>query len=69
MDDLNPESLVILENAKLEPGLLENSNGIRYQFERTGYFFRDETHETTKPIFNRIVNLRDSWAKQEQQHD
>jgi glutaminyl-tRNA synthetase len=69
MDDLNPESLVILENAKLEPGLLENSNGIRYQFERTGYFFRDETHETTKPIFNRIVNLRDSWAKQEKKTD
>lgn len=69
MEDLNPDSLEVLENAKLESGLIEKSNGIRYQFERMGYFYRDETHETNKPIFNRIVSLRDSWAKQEQQQD
>jgi glutaminyl-tRNA synthetase len=67
MEDLNPDSLEVLTNAKLESGLIENSSGIRYQFERMGYFYRDETHETDKPIFNRIVNLRDSWAKQEQE--
>lgn len=67
MDDLNPESLVVLENAKLEPGIVGISDDVRYQFERMGYFYRDKTHETDKPIFNRIVNLRDSWAKQEQQ--
>jgi len=69
MDDLNPDSLEVLGNAKLESGLIENSNGVRYQFERIGYFYRDATHEINKPIFNRIVNLRDSWAKQEQQTD
>ncbi len=67
MDDLNPESLLVLNNAKLEPGIIEHSNDVQYQFERMGYFYRDKTHETDKPIFNRIVNLRDSWAKQEQQ--
>lgn len=66
MDDLNPDSLTVLENAKLEPGVIENSQGVHYQFERTGYFFRDETHEKDKPVFNRTVTLRDSWAKQEQ---
>jgi len=67
MDDLNPESLTILNNAKLEPGLVGNSQGVHYQFERMGYFYRDETQEKDKPVFNRIVTLRDSWAKQEQQ--
>ncbi len=67
MDDLNPDSLQVLENAKLEPGVIEISQGVHYQFERMGYFFRDETHEKDKPVFNRIVTLRDSWAKQEQQ--
>jgi len=66
MDDLNPDSLQILDNAKLEPGIIENSDGVHYQLERTGYFFRDKTHEKDKPVFNRIVTLRDSWAKQEQ---
>ncbi|MCF6319536.1 MAG: glutamine--tRNA ligase/YqeY domain fusion protein [Proteobacteria bacterium] len=64
MDDLNPESLHILKNAKLEPGVIESSIGVHYQFERMGYFYRDQTHETDKPVFNRIVTLRDSWAKQ-----
>jgi len=66
MKDLNPDSLQVLKNAKIEPGIVENSKGVHYQFERMGYFFRDETHETDKPVFNRIVTLRDSWAKIEQ---
>ena len=66
MDDLNPESLTVLSHAKLEPGIVENSKGVHYQFERMGYFYRDPTHEKNKPVFNRIVTLRDSWAKQEQ---
>jgi glutaminyl-tRNA synthetase len=67
VDDLNPESLEILANAKLEPGIVANSEGVHYQFERMGYFYRDKTHENAKPVFNRVVTLRDSWAKQEQQ--
>ncbi len=66
-DDLNPDSLKILKNAKLEPGIIAGSEGKQYQFERTGYFFRDQTHENDKPVFNRIVTLRDSWAKLEQE--
>jgi glutaminyl-tRNA synthetase len=66
MEDLNPNSLQILENAKLEPGIVNGSEGIHYQLERTGYFFRDKMHEKDKPVFNRIVTLRDSWVKQEQ---
>lgn len=67
MDDLNEQSLEVLGNAKIEPGIIENAEGVRYQFERMGYFYRDQTHETDKPIFNRIVTLRDSWAKLEQE--
>jgi glutaminyl-tRNA synthetase len=63
LGDLNPNSLEILANAKIEPNIVENSQGVRYQFERMGYFYRDNKHETDKPIFNRIVTLRDSWAK------
>ena len=66
MDNLNDNSLEILENAKIEPNIIDGSEGIRYQFERMGYFYRDKTYETNKPIFNRIVTLRDSWAKLEQ---
>jgi glutaminyl-tRNA synthetase len=65
-DDLNPESLQILENAKIEPNIISNSEGVRYQFERMGYFYRDQTHERGQPIFNRIVTLRDSWFKMDQ---
>ena len=68
MDDLNPDSLEILTNAKIEPNIIDQSKSIHYQFERMGYFYRDPTHENNKPIFNRIVTLRDSWAKREQEN-
>ena len=68
LEDLNPNSLEIIENAKLEPNIVENSDGVRYQFERMGYFYRDKTYEQDKPIFNRIVTLKDSWAKLEEQN-
>ena len=72
LDDLNPESLTVVRNAKLEPALADAAIGETLQFERTGYFapdpdgfpdgFRDGT--PARPIFNRTVTLRDSWAKQ-----
>ncbi|VAW41927.1 Glutaminyl-tRNA synthetase [hydrothermal vent metagenome] len=68
-DDLNPESLEVLTTAKIEPNIIGNSLDIRYQFERLGYFYRDPTHEKNKPVFNRIVTLRDSWAKIEEKMD
>jgi glutaminyl-tRNA synthetase len=66
--DLNPESLLVLAEAALEPSLKSASGGERYQFERNGYFFVDPnlSHEG-RPVFNRTVTLRDSWAKIEQQ--
>jgi glutaminyl-tRNA synthetase len=60
---LNPESLVQLKNCRVEPGLADLS-GIPVQFERTGYFVTDAKESTAgRLVFNRIVTLRDSWAK------
>ena len=65
---LNPESRVVLERAYVEPSVGENPVGSRYQFERLGYFAPDAIdHAADKPVFNRIVTLRDSWAKIEKQ--
>ena len=61
---LNPDSLTIYPDAQLEPGLANAEVGQGYQFEREGYFCRDTADaESDKPVFNRIVALRDSWAK------
>jgi glutaminyl-tRNA synthetase len=61
---LNPESVTILENACLEPSLADAKKEDRFQFERTGYFCVDNKDSIDgKPIFNRTVSLRDSWAK------
>ncbi|MGI6657260.1 MAG: glutamine--tRNA ligase/YqeY domain fusion protein [Desulfobulbus sp.] len=66
MDLLNPESLTVLRNCMLEPGLSEASVNDRFQFERQGYFCLDSKESTPdNPVFNRIVTLRDSWAKQQ----
>jgi glutaminyl-tRNA synthetase len=63
-DNLNPKSLEVLEGCKLEPGLAQAKPGERYQFERKGYFCVDmEDAAPGKPVFNRTVTLRDTWAK------
>ena len=63
-DFINPESLNVLMGAKLEPSLKEAEPGVNYQFERLGYFFTDPVDsERGKPVFNRTVTLRDTWAK------
>jgi len=60
---LNPHSLDVV-SARVEPGLADAMPGDRFQFERTGYFIADcEDHTPERPVFNRIVPLRDSWAK------
>ena len=61
---LNPHSLVVIPDAKIEPGVALDPVGTRYQFERTGYFMSDEESTSEKLVFNRIVGLRDSWAKE-----
>ncbi|MEA3246767.1 MAG: glutamine--tRNA ligase/YqeY domain fusion protein, partial [Gemmatimonadota bacterium] len=62
--NLNPDSLVVLAGAKVEPSVANDPPGTRYQFERTGYFWPDPVDSQAGAlVFNRIVTLRDSWAK------
>jgi len=61
--DLNPKSLEVVSQAKLEPGLASAAPGDRFQFERLGYFCVDPDSAPGKPVFNRTVALRDTWAK------
>ena len=61
---LNPSSLVRVTGAKVEPSVASNDSATRYQFERVGYFWQDpEESQPGALVFNRIVGLRDSWAK------
>ena len=61
---LNPDSLVVVPDAKIEPSVAKDPIGTRYQFERTGYFISDTIDSTPdRLVFNRTVTLRDSWAK------
>ncbi len=62
---LNPESLKIIDNALVEPSLTRAGIGKRFQFMRTGYFIIDQDSTASKLVFNRIVSLKDSWAKQQ----
>ena len=63
MEDLNPESLKVLTEAKLEPVLADAPVGEAVQFERQGYFAVDPDSKPDALVFNRTVALRDSWAK------
>ncbi|RLD73600.1 MAG: glutamine--tRNA ligase, partial [Bacteroidetes bacterium] len=60
---LNPDSLNILENCKLEPSLVNAKPGDKFQFPRLGYFCIDPDSSDGKLVINRTVPLRDSWAK------
>ena len=61
---LNPSSLIVVPDAKIEPSVGSDQIGTRYQFERTGYFMSDPIDSTSsKLVFNRTVTLRDTWAK------
>jgi len=63
---LNPDSLNVITDAVVEPGVAEGKPGEFYQFERTGYFVHDnQDSRPGKPVLNRSVTLRDSWAKLE----
>jgi glutaminyl-tRNA synthetase len=63
ISNLNPRSLEVLTGCKLEPSLLNVAEGDRYQFERLGYFCVDPDATPGKPVFNRTVALRDTWAR------
>jgi glutaminyl-tRNA synthetase len=63
-DFINPDSLETLAGCKLEPGLAAAEPGAFFQFERLGYFCADVKDSTPgRPVFNRTVTLRDTWAK------
>jgi glutaminyl-tRNA synthetase len=62
--ELNPDSIKILDSARLEPSLADALSEARFQFERQGYFCVDaKDSQPGKPVFNRTVTLRDSWTK------
>jgi len=63
VDDINPGSLRVLSECRLEPSLAELEVGDRVQFERQGYFCLDPDSTPDLPVFNRTVTLRDTWAK------
>lgn len=67
-DDLNPDSLETLSDCYIEPAVYDEKPDVRYQFERQGYFYVDPVDSTGKKlVFNRIVGLKDSWAKSKKQ--
>jgi glutaminyl-tRNA synthetase len=61
---LNPESLVV-SKVLMEPSLAAAAVGETFQFERIGYFSKDADSSDGKPVFNKTVGLKDSWAKQQ----
>jgi glutaminyl-tRNA synthetase len=64
-DNLNPNSLEVISNPKLEPSLADAVPGESYQFERLGYFCADKDSAPSRLVFNRTAGLRDSYAKME----
>ena len=66
---LNPDSCKIVPAAKVEPSLRQAKPGDRFQFERLGYLCADKfDFQPKKPVFNRTVQLKDSWAKIEKKN-
>lgn len=64
MEFINPDSLEVLQNCKLEPSLKDAKEGDRFQFQRMGYFCVDSKYSKDgAPVFNRTVTLKDTWAK------
>lgn len=63
MEYINSDSMTVLKDCKVEPGLAKYSAGDRFQFERVGYFTIDPDTNSEKLVFNRTVSLKDDWAK------
>jgi glutaminyl-tRNA synthetase len=62
--DLNPQSLEVLEDARIEPAIAGTNSSEPMQFERQGYFVRDPDSTPDRPVFNRTIGLRDTFAKE-----
>jgi glutaminyl-tRNA synthetase len=65
---INPASLEVITNARIEPSLAAAPAGARYQFERLGYFCVDPDSTAEAPVFNRTVTLKDTWARIAERH-
>jgi len=63
-NELNPNSLQLLNGARIEPALADAKLEVPMQFERNGYFCLDPDSKPGKPVFNRTIGLRDTWAKE-----
>ena len=64
LEDINPDSLKIVKSALVEPAVITEKPDVRFQFEREGYFYADPVdYRDEAPVFNKIVGLKDSWAK------
>ena len=59
---LNPDSIQVIDQAIAEPSIIDGDVSV-YQFERVGYFSRDDESTAQSPVFNRTVSLRDTWSK------
>ena len=67
IEDINPDSLKVIKEALIEPAVIEEKPDERYQFEREGYFYQDPVDSSDEaPVFNKIVSLKDSWAKKKE---
>jgi len=62
-EEINPNALEVITDALVEPSLADAPLGVTYQFERLGYYCADPDRTPGRPVFNRTVTLRDSWAK------
>jgi len=64
LEDINPDSLKVVKDALIEPAVITQKPDVRFQFEREGYFYADPVdYSDEAPVFNKIVSLKDSWAK------
>ena len=63
LDNINPESLIVMKNCKVEPACITIKEGEPFQFMRHGYFCLDKDSTAEQKVFNRSVSLKDSWAK------
>jgi glutaminyl-tRNA synthetase len=63
IEDINPNSLEVLKNCKIEPDLITLDDNVPIQFERLGYFYKDPDTTPEKHIYNRTISLRDTWNK------
>ena len=65
-EQVNPDSLEVLDSSVVEPALAQVRQGEQFQFERLGYFVADaRDHTRDKPVFNRTVTLRDTWRRRQ----